>query len=91
MNEAYLRQLIGDVHVGESYRTVLRHVLTRVTGDYSFRRYRQIPRVTRLRLLRQVRKIHTANRKMYVAVMSGTLGSAGKPRRARRRQDARPG
>lgn len=86
MQEAYLRRLIGDVHVAESYRTVIRHVVTKLTGDYSFRRYRQIPRATRQKILRQVFKTHTANRKLYVAVMSGRLGSPRKPRRARHSQ-----
>jgi hypothetical protein len=84
MQDAYLRHLIGNVHVGASYRRVIRYVITKLTGDYSFRRYRQIPRPTRQKILRQVLKIHTANRKMYVAVMSGRLGSLRKPRRARR-------
>ena len=63
-----VRQIIDrDCHVGESYRTVIRHVVSKIRGGYET--FRGMPKADRRLLMQQCIQQHRANRELYVAVM----------------------
>jgi hypothetical protein len=63
-----VRQIIDrDCHVGESNRTVIRHVISKLRGRFST--FRGMPRTDRRLLMQQCIQQHRANRDLYVAVM----------------------
>lgn len=63
-----VKQIIDrDCHVGESYRTVIRHVVSKLRGGR--KTFRAMPRPDRRLLMRQCIQQHHANRELYRAVM----------------------
>ena len=63
-----VRQIIDrDSHVGESYRTVIRHVVSKLRGRHQT--FRGMPKADRRLLIQQCIQQHRANRQLYVAVM----------------------
>ena len=63
-----VKQIIDrDCHVGESYRTVIRHVVSKLRGGH--KTFRGMPRADRRLLMQQCVRQHRANREVYVAVM----------------------
>ena len=63
-----VRQIIDrDCHVGESYRTVIRHVVSKLRGGHNT--FRGMPRADRCLLMQECIQQHRANRELYVAVM----------------------
>ena len=63
-----VKQIIDrDCHVGESYRTVIRHVVSRLQEGW--KTYRKMPRADRRELMQQCIHQHRANRELYIAVM----------------------
>jgi hypothetical protein len=63
-----VRQIIDrDCHVSESYRAVIRHVVSKLRGGH--KTFRGMPRTDRRLLMQQCIQQHRANRKLYVAVM----------------------
>lgn len=70
-----VRQIIDrDCHVGESYRTVIRHVVSKLRDG--FQTFRGMPRAGRRLLMRQCIQQHRANRELYAAVMYPTYKSS---------------
>lgn len=63
-----VKQIIDrDCHVGESYRTVIRHVVSKLRGGWNS--FRAMSRSDRRFLMRQCIQQHRANRELYRAVM----------------------
>lgn len=63
-----IRQIIDrDCHVGASYRTVIRHVVSKLHGGLIA--FRGMPRTDRHLLMQQCIQQHRANRELYLAVM----------------------
>ena len=63
-----VRQIIDrDCHVGETYRTVIRHVVSKLRGGWTT--FRKLPRSDRRLLMQQCIQQHRDNRELYVAVM----------------------
>ena len=63
-----VRQIIDrDCHVGESYRTVIRHVVSKLRGGHQT--FPGMQKADRRLLMRQCIEQHRANRELYVAVM----------------------
>jgi len=65
-----IRQIIDrDCHVGESYQSVIRHVVSKLKNGYES--FRQLSKVDRKSLIEQCIAQHTANRRLYAEVMNG--------------------
>jgi len=64
-----IRMLVGRRHVGESYLSVLRYVLSRLIGKR--KAFLKLSRTQRHKLVREVFRAHRANRAVYVRVMGG--------------------
>jgi len=63
-----VRQIIDrDCHVAESNRTVIRHVISKLS--HGWKTFRSLPRAERRHLMQQCTQQHRANRELYVAVM----------------------
>ena len=63
-----VRQLIDrDCHVGESYRTVIRHVVSKLRGGH--KTFRRMQKVDRRLLIQQCIEQHRTSRELYVSVM----------------------
>ena len=63
-----VKQIIDrDCHVGESYLTVIRHIVSNLRDGW--KTFRAMPRPDRRLLLRQCIQQHRANRELYRAVM----------------------
>ena len=63
-----VKQIIDrDCHVGESYRTVIRHVVSKLRDGW--KTFCAMPRPDRRLLMRQCIQQHRANRELYRAVM----------------------
>ncbi len=74
MNDAteyYVRQLVGEYHVGETDGAVIRKVISCIGGG--LRSYQKEPREKRHALLRFIVDVHAENFVMYAAVMSGRV------------------
>lgn len=66
-----VRQIIDrDCHVGESYRRVIRHVVSKLRRGY--KTFRELPEAERRLLMQQCIQQHRANRDLYRAVMYPT-------------------
>ena len=63
-----VRQIVGRLHVGESYLEVLRHVLTKLKGGR--KTWLQLPKFHRRHLVAAVIQHHRENRSLYRHVMS---------------------
>jgi len=71
-----IRQVIDrDCHVGESNRTVVRHVISKLKNGYES--FRSMPSVDRRCFIDQCIFQHRRNRKEYVEVMSGFTRTTG--------------
>lgn len=66
-----IEQIVARLHVGESNRTVIRRVISRLERGY--KTYRQASRKDRRELLRLIIMHHARNRKLYRDVMRGRL------------------
>jgi hypothetical protein len=64
-----VRQIVGRCHVRETYRWVIRYVISRMANGYQT--FRSLPRKRRKDLLRSIVKCHRDNRKLYTRVMRG--------------------
>ena len=63
-----VKQIIDrDCHVGESYRTVVRHVVSKLRGGWNT--FRSLPKSDRRQLMQQCIQQHRDNRELYRAVM----------------------
>jgi hypothetical protein len=63
-----VRQIIGRLHVGESYLAVLRHVLSKIKGGRKF--WLKLPKFHRRHLIASVIQHHRENRVEYRQVMA---------------------
>lgn len=72
MNTEYaIRHIVGQRHVGESYRKVIRYVISRMRGGY--KSFRSADRGQRRLLMELVIREHKNNRALYDQVMGGHL------------------
>jgi|GEM_PF-778497 len=70
-----VKQIINrDCHVGESNRTVVRYVISKLKNGYES--FRKMPKADRRMLIEQCIKQHRGNFKEYVEVMSGFTRTA---------------
>jgi len=69
-----VKQIINrDCHVGESYRWVIRHVVSKLRCGY--RTFCELPKAERRSLMQQCIQQHRENRELYRAVMYPTYRS----------------
>lgn len=64
-----IRYIVGNCHVGQSYLSVVRYVLSRLAGKR--RAFFKLTRRQRRKMLREVINAHRANRRVYEHVMRG--------------------
>lgn len=55
--------IVGRCHVGDSYLSVLRYVISRMAGKRET--WAKLPRKDRRKLMRQIFKTHKANRDLF--------------------------
>lgn len=66
-----VKQIVDrDCQVGESYRTVVRHVVSKLRRGYST--FRELPKAERRSLMQQCIQQHRDYRQLYAAVMYPT-------------------
>ena len=63
------RQCVGRLHVGESNRTVIRYVISRLVNKH--RTFRAMSRSRRRAVMQQCVEAHRQNRELYGRVMTG--------------------
>jgi len=64
-----LYQIVDRCHVGQSFLSVVRYFISRLKPGA----WKSLPRAERRRMLSLIRKRHASNRRLYTAVMNGTL------------------
>ena len=64
-----IRQIVDRCHVGESNRAVIKYVISRLKRKY--KTWTAMPRGDRKTMMREIIRIHRANRKLYHDVMKG--------------------
>lgn len=64
-----IRYIVGNCHVGQSYLSVVRYVLSRLAGRR--RAFFKLTRRQRRKMLREIITAHRANRRIYTQVMGG--------------------
>lgn len=60
-------QIVGRCHVGESYVSVIKYVVSRFRAG----EWRKLTRKERRRIMRRAMRIHRRNRELYASVMRG--------------------
>ena len=70
-DKAIIRQIVNRVHVGESNLRMIRYSISKLREGYDT--YARMPRNARREFLRECIKVHTANRMLYISVMSGRM------------------
>ena len=64
-----IRQIVGSCHAGMSNRAVIKYVVSRLKRKY--KTWVVMPRGDRKTMMREIIRIHRANRKLYNDVMKG--------------------
>ena len=64
-----IKRIVGRCHVGESYESVIRYVISRLKGG--FEGYRRATLPQKVDLVKQVMYHHSQNRRLYARVMGG--------------------
>ena len=71
MPHPIIRQIVNRCHVGDSNRTVIRYVVSRLRHGYAT--FHALSREQRHILMRDAIEVHEANRQLYFRVMRGDL------------------
>jgi hypothetical protein len=71
MPHPIVRQIVNRCHVGESNRTVIRYVVSRLRHGY--RTFHAMSREQRHLLMRDAIEVHRTNRDLYIRVTQGCL------------------
>jgi acyl-CoA reductase-like NAD-dependent aldehyde dehydrogenase len=67
-----LRFILGQIHVMTSDRNAIREIISRLRNGKAT--WKAMPRRQRHDTIREILRIHRANRKLYVDVMCGRIG-----------------
>jgi hypothetical protein len=66
-----IRQIVNRRYAGDSNRTIIRYVVSRLRDGYAT--FHALSREQRRSLMRDAIKVHEANRQLYPRVMRGDL------------------